>query len=184
MMSEANIKRLVSKLSQMRGAALKLGQFMSIQGEHSHYIGLREAADQNYTDTHVLPAEVDKIFRRVQDSAHYMPDWQMEVSLLRISLIIASDMILSESHEQFFGARLGNKFHQFRPPPIRCRIDRTSSYCDSSTFSLPHWPSRTSRSENSVPQHRQFNRQRSGVHQDTLDSRKTSPKGSVFGQNH
>lgn len=32
MMTEANIKRLVSKLSQMRGAALKLGQFMSIQG--------------------------------------------------------------------------------------------------------------------------------------------------------
>ncbi|KJA22614.1 hypothetical protein HYPSUDRAFT_185942 [Hypholoma sublateritium FD-334 SS-4] len=60
MMTEANIKRLVSKLSQMRGAALKLGQFMSIQ------------------DTHILPPEIDKIFRRVQDSAHYMPDWQME----------------------------------------------------------------------------------------------------------
>ncbi|KAF8169115.1 ABC1 family-domain-containing protein [Mycena galopus ATCC 62051] len=60
MMTEANITRLVSKLSQMRGAALKLGQFLSIQ------------------DTHVLPADVDKIFRRVQDSAHYMPDWQLE----------------------------------------------------------------------------------------------------------
>ncbi|KAF9476631.1 ABC1-domain-containing protein [Pholiota conissans] len=60
MMTEANIKRLVSKLSQMRGAALKLGQFLSIQ------------------DTHMLPPEIDKIFRRVQDSAHYMPDWQME----------------------------------------------------------------------------------------------------------
>ncbi|PFH46497.1 hypothetical protein AMATHDRAFT_77645 [Amanita thiersii Skay4041] len=59
-MTEANVKRLVSKLSQMRGAALKLGQFMSIQ------------------DTHTLPADVDRIFRRVQDSAHYMPDWQME----------------------------------------------------------------------------------------------------------
>lgn len=31
-MTEANIKRLVAKLTQMRGAALKLGQFMSIQG--------------------------------------------------------------------------------------------------------------------------------------------------------
>ncbi|KAF9028906.1 ABC1-domain-containing protein [Hymenopellis radicata] len=60
MMTEANIKRLVSKLSQMRGAALKLGQFLSIQ------------------DTHILPPEVDQIFRRVQDSAHYMPDAQME----------------------------------------------------------------------------------------------------------
>ncbi|KAJ3534984.1 hypothetical protein NMY22_g6694 [Coprinellus aureogranulatus] len=60
MLTEANIKRLVGKLSEMRGAALKLGQFMSIQ------------------DTHVLPPELDEIFRRVQNGAHYMPDWQME----------------------------------------------------------------------------------------------------------
>ncbi|KAF8828667.1 hypothetical protein HHX47_DHR3000122 [Lentinula edodes] len=60
LLTDANIGRLVSKLSQMRGAALKLGQFLSIQ------------------DTHLLPAEVDAVFRRVQDSAHYMPDWQME----------------------------------------------------------------------------------------------------------
>ena len=32
LMTEANLNRLVSKLSQMRGAALKIGQFMSIQG--------------------------------------------------------------------------------------------------------------------------------------------------------
>ncbi|OCH84962.1 ABC1-domain-containing protein [Obba rivulosa] len=67
MLTEGNIKRLVSKLTQMRGAALKLGQFMSIQ------------------DSHVLPLEIEDIFRRVQDSAHYMPDWQME-EVLRSSL--------------------------------------------------------------------------------------------------
>ena len=32
LMTEANLNRFVSKLSQMRGAALKMGQFMSIQG--------------------------------------------------------------------------------------------------------------------------------------------------------
>lgn len=32
MVSSANIERLVSKLSRMRGAALKLGQMMSFQG--------------------------------------------------------------------------------------------------------------------------------------------------------
>lgn len=32
-MSEANIERLVNKLSRMRGAALKLGQMISIQGK-------------------------------------------------------------------------------------------------------------------------------------------------------
>ncbi|KAJ3573488.1 hypothetical protein NP233_g2405 [Leucocoprinus birnbaumii] len=62
-MTEANIRRLVSKLSQMRGAALKLGQFLSIQ------------------DTHLLPPDVDAIFRRVQDSAHYMPDSQLNETL-------------------------------------------------------------------------------------------------------
>lgn len=33
-LTPANISRLVAKLSKMRGAALKLGQFMSIQGKH------------------------------------------------------------------------------------------------------------------------------------------------------
>ncbi|KIJ30513.1 hypothetical protein M422DRAFT_61704 [Sphaerobolus stellatus SS14] len=60
MSNDANLNRLVSKLSQMRGAALKMGQFMSIQ------------------DTHVLPEDLERVFRRVQDSAHYMPNWQME----------------------------------------------------------------------------------------------------------
>jgi aarF domain-containing kinase len=31
-MTEANLTRLVSKLTRMRGAALKVGQFLSIQG--------------------------------------------------------------------------------------------------------------------------------------------------------
>jgi aarF domain-containing kinase len=63
MLSEANVSRLVDKLTRMRGAALKLGQFLSIQ------------------DTHVLPPEIEDIFRRVQNAAHYMPDWQLEVGL-------------------------------------------------------------------------------------------------------
>ncbi|TFY65323.1 hypothetical protein EVJ58_g2052 [Rhodofomes roseus] len=67
MLTEGNIRRLVAKLTQLRGAALKLGQFMSIQ------------------DSHVLPPEIEDIFRRVQDSAHYMPDWQME-EVMRTSL--------------------------------------------------------------------------------------------------
>lgn len=36
LMSEANLEKLVSKLGKMRGAALKLGQFMSIQGSSRH----------------------------------------------------------------------------------------------------------------------------------------------------
>lgn len=36
MFSAANMERLVSKLSKMRGAALKLGQMMSFQGQYTN----------------------------------------------------------------------------------------------------------------------------------------------------
>lgn len=39
MLSAANMERLVSKLSKMRGAALKLGQMMSFQGKCSQDAG-------------------------------------------------------------------------------------------------------------------------------------------------
>ena len=35
LLSGGNVERLVSKLSRMRGAALKLGQMMSFQGEEN-----------------------------------------------------------------------------------------------------------------------------------------------------
>ena len=59
-LSEANVNRLVDKLSTMRGAALKLGQFLSIQ------------------DSHMLPPQIEEVMLRVQNSAHYMPTWQLE----------------------------------------------------------------------------------------------------------
>ncbi|UZJ54213.1 hypothetical protein CBS101457_003533 [Exobasidium rhododendri] len=59
-MSDDNVKRLVDKLSTMRGAALKLGQFMSIQ------------------DSNLLPEQIEQVMLRVQNSANYMPAWQME----------------------------------------------------------------------------------------------------------
>ena len=81
MLSEGNVKRLVAKLTKMRGAALKLGQFLSIQGLAFHPVDLFVRSSCWFiADTHVLPPEIESIFRRVQDSAHYMPDWQMEVS--------------------------------------------------------------------------------------------------------
>lgn len=36
MLSAGNMERLVAKLSRMRGAALKLGQMMSFQGQSPH----------------------------------------------------------------------------------------------------------------------------------------------------
>ncbi|KAL1878090.1 hypothetical protein VTK73DRAFT_8141 [Phialemonium thermophilum] len=60
MLSAANMERLVSKLSRMRGAALKLGQMMSFQ------------------DSKMLPAPIQEVLQRVQDRADYMPSWQRD----------------------------------------------------------------------------------------------------------
>lgn len=59
LMSPANLERLVRKLSRMRGAALKLGQMISFQ------------------DSRMLPAPIQEVLSRVQDSADYMPTRQL-----------------------------------------------------------------------------------------------------------
>ncbi|KAB8289956.1 hypothetical protein EYC80_010283 [Monilinia laxa] len=55
MLSASNMDRLVTKLSRMRGAALKLGQMISFQ------------------DSKMLPAAIQEVMQRVQDRADYMP---------------------------------------------------------------------------------------------------------------
>lgn len=64
MLSPGNVERLVSRLSRMRGAALKLGQMMSIQ------------------DSKMLPPTIQEVFQRVQDRADYMPAWQRDRVLI------------------------------------------------------------------------------------------------------
>ncbi|CAO3654064.1 unnamed protein product [Cunninghamella echinulata] len=67
MLSEKNVDRLVEKLSTMRGAALKMGQMLSIQGI--------QASNQSQS---ALPPQLEQVLLRVHDSANYMPKKQME----------------------------------------------------------------------------------------------------------
>ena len=60
LLSDSNIDRITRKFSQMRGAALKIGQMMSFQDEK------------------LLPRELYEILSRVQNSANYMPQRQLE----------------------------------------------------------------------------------------------------------
>lgn len=60
LLSAGNMERLVARLSKMRGAALKMGQMMSIQ------------------DTKMLPGPLQEVLQRVQDRADYMPSWQRD----------------------------------------------------------------------------------------------------------
>lgn len=58
-LSEANAERIVSTLCKVRGAALKIGQMLSIQ------------------DNTFINPQLQKIFERVRQSADFMPVWQM-----------------------------------------------------------------------------------------------------------
>jgi len=67
-------------------------------------------------DTHILPPEVDKIFRRVQDGAHYMPDWQMQ-QVLRTSLGEKwADNFVSFDRIPFAAASIGQVHHAILDP--------------------------------------------------------------------
>ncbi|XP_028156281.1 atypical kinase COQ8B, mitochondrial [Ostrinia furnacalis] len=59
-MSPANAERIVDTLCKVRGAALKLGQLLSIQDES------------------MISPELQRIFERVRQSADFMPTWQVE----------------------------------------------------------------------------------------------------------
>ncbi|XP_071794918.1 atypical kinase COQ8B, mitochondrial-like [Asterias amurensis] len=60
LLSEANAERIVDTLCRVRGAALKLGQMLSIQ------------------DNALISPELQRVFDRVRQSADFMPAWQME----------------------------------------------------------------------------------------------------------
>lgn len=61
--SAANAERIVDTLCRVRGAALKLGQILSIQ------------------DSSIVSPQLVKAFDRVRQAADYMPDWQVEQTL-------------------------------------------------------------------------------------------------------
>lgn len=63
LLSPRNIELMARKFSQMRGAALKVGQMLSFQ------------------DNSVLPPDIQQILLRVQNSAHYMPADQLEKTI-------------------------------------------------------------------------------------------------------
>lgn len=58
--TEANAEKLAQALCKMRGAALKIGQAMSMQEDH------------------LLPEPIKKAFKKARQSANIMPQWQLE----------------------------------------------------------------------------------------------------------
>ena len=64
MLSKATTDKMVETLSRARGAALKIGQMLSIQ------------------DDAIIPKHVSEVFERVRQSADYMPFSQVESQLI------------------------------------------------------------------------------------------------------
>lgn len=92
-LSPDNIERIVATLCKIRGAALKLGQMLSIQDED------------------LVPKDVQAIFERVRQSADFMPVWQMEKQL-ELSLGKDWKNLVSEFDPKPFAAASIGQVHE------------------------------------------------------------------------
>lgn len=103
LLSEANAERIVNTLCKVRGAALKIGQMLSIQGTHCNDgvtakwcsdvlpLSTHQRLSRHFffwqlpimfsSDNTFINPQLQKIFERVRQSADFMPAWQMNVSM-------------------------------------------------------------------------------------------------------
>ncbi|KAI8612168.1 ABC1 family-domain-containing protein [Chytriomyces sp. MP71] len=104
-LSQNNIERIVKRLSRMRGAALKLGQMLSIQ------------------DSHMLPKEFEDILLRVQNAANYMPDSQlMKVMNTELGPNWQTTKFASFETTPFAAASIGQVHYATLPPTATSSI--------------------------------------------------------------
>ncbi|KAK3531480.1 hypothetical protein QTP70_023272 [Hemibagrus guttatus] len=89
LLSEANAERIVNTLCKVRGAALKIGQMLSIQ------------------DNSFINPQLQKIFERVRQSADFMPAWQTTKVLEEELGTGWRDMLLSFQDKPFAAASIG-----------------------------------------------------------------------------
>ncbi|XP_049538342.1 atypical kinase COQ8B, mitochondrial [Anopheles darlingi] len=87
--SPNNAERIVDTLCKVRGAALKLGQILSIQ------------------DSNIVSPQLVKAFERVRQAADYMPDWQVEKQLVSELGPNWRDKLASFDQKPFAAASIG-----------------------------------------------------------------------------
>ncbi|KAJ0022509.1 hypothetical protein NQD34_009999 [Periophthalmus magnuspinnatus] len=93
LLSEANAERIVNTLCKVRGAALKIGQMLSIQ------------------DNSFINPQLQKIFERVRQSADFMPVWQMNKVLDEDLGPGWRDQLESFEDKPFSAASIGQVHH-------------------------------------------------------------------------
>lgn len=92
-LSEANAERIVDTLCKVRGAALKIGQMLSIQ------------------DNSFINPQLQKIFERVRQSADFMPIWQMNKVLEEELGADWREKLTSFEDKPFAAASIGQVHH-------------------------------------------------------------------------
>ncbi|KAJ1965134.1 hypothetical protein GGI12_000979 [Dipsacomyces acuminosporus] len=98
LLTRGNIGRIVAKLSKMRGAALKLGQMLSIQ------------------DSKDMSPEIAEVLQRVQNSANCLPISQVDKTMRKQLGSQWRDSYESFSDEPFAAASIG-QVHEARMNP-------------------------------------------------------------------
>ncbi|XP_029026650.1 atypical kinase COQ8B, mitochondrial isoform X2 [Betta splendens] len=93
LLSEANAERIVDTLCKVRGAALKIGQMLSIQ------------------DNSFINPQLQKIFERVRQSADFMPTWQMKKVLEEELGPHWQEKLMSFEDKPFAAASIGQVHH-------------------------------------------------------------------------
>ncbi|XP_074535920.1 atypical kinase COQ8B, mitochondrial isoform X2 [Halichoeres trimaculatus] len=93
LLSEANAERIVNTLCKVRGAALKIGQMLSIQ------------------DNSFINPQLQRIFERVRQSADFMPTWQMNKVLEEELGPGWRDKLASFEDKPFAAASIGQVHH-------------------------------------------------------------------------
>ncbi|XP_055052049.2 atypical kinase COQ8B, mitochondrial [Misgurnus anguillicaudatus] len=93
LLSEANAERIVDTLCKVRGAALKIGQMLSIQ------------------DNSFISPQLQKIFERVRQSADFMPSWQMNKVLEEELGSNWKEKLSSFEEKPFAAASIGQVHH-------------------------------------------------------------------------
>lgn len=79
-------------------------------------------------DTHLLPPDVDAMFRRVQDSAHYMPDSQLNQTLSsELGKNWESEYFASFDHIPFAAASIGQVHSAQLLPSVTSTFPTSSS---------------------------------------------------------
>jgi hypothetical protein len=179
-MTEANSTRLVSKLTRMRGAALKVGQFLSIQSICNHLLH-EPPLTHTWQIYMCLRRDPDRVFCRVQDGAHYIPNWQRCV----LHLQSTRELTLFGTPERngFFPRTIvAFLVHIFQPYSFCRCLDRAGPPCHTCTTCLANRAGGARRGENPVPTHSGERDERPELHPHTPNCETTAPTWAGPGQ--